>query len=103
MNLNSPYWFELAVMFGLTAIGGILLGHFEERTPKWRRVTKVLLGGAIAVTISATAGRPWFFIFLGVTAVMVLIIHMWWLPSKGVHGWTAEPRERYYALRGWKR
>lgn len=24
------------------------------------------------------------------------------LPKKGINGWTAEPREKYYALRGWK-
>lgn len=25
----------------------------------------------------------------------------WWLPRKGVSGWTAEPRGRHDALRGW--
>lgn len=100
--MNSPYWFELAVVFGLTSIGGILLGHFEGGRPKWQRVLKVLVGGAISVLISATAGREWFFVLLGVLTVAVVIIHAWWLPRKGVNGWTAEPRERYYALRGWK-
>ncbi len=100
--MNSPYWFELAVVFGLTSIGGILLGHFEEGRPKWQRVLKVLVGGAISVLISATAGREWFFVLLGVLTVAVVVIHGWWLPRKGVNGWTAEPRERYYALRGWK-
>ena len=100
--MNSPYWFELAVVFGLTSIGGILLGHFEAGRPKWQRVTKVLVGGALAVLISASAGREWFFAWLGAVAVAVVVIHAWWLPRKGVNGWTAEPRERYYALRGWK-
>jgi hypothetical protein len=40
------------------------------------------------------------FVVLGVIAVGVLIIHAWWLPRQGVNGWTAEPRDRYYALVG---
>ena len=27
-------------------------------------------------------------------------LHGWWLPRKGVNGWTAEPRDRYYELLG---
>jgi len=100
--MNSPYWFEVAVMGVLTAIGGILLGHFEAGAPKWRRVAKVFIGCGLAVLISATAGRVWFFVFLGVIAVLVVVVHAWLLPRKGINGWTAEPREKYYALRGWK-
>lgn len=32
----------------------------------------------------------------------VLVIHAWWLPKHGINGWTGEPKDRYYALRGWK-
>jgi predicted MFS family arabinose efflux permease len=52
--------------------------------------------------ISSTAGRGWFFVFLGVMTVAVVIVQTWWLPRKGINGWPAEPREKYYALRGWK-
>ncbi len=100
--LNSPYWFELAVVFGITAVGNILMGHFEAGVPKWKRVTKILLIAALSVAISATAGRVWFFALLGAVTVAVVIIHCWWLPKHGIDGWTAEPREKYYALRGWK-
>jgi uncharacterized membrane protein YccC len=100
--MNSPYWFEGAVMGVLIAIGNILLGHFEQGKAKWRRVAKVFIGCGLAVLISATAGREWFFVFLGAIAVMVVIVHCWWLPRKGINGWTAEPRDKYYALRGWK-
>ncbi|MBI2498341.1 MAG: hypothetical protein HYV75_10675 [Opitutae bacterium] len=99
--MNSSYWFEVAVMGVLIAIGNILLGHFEEGKARWRRVAKVFIGCGIAVVISATAGRAWFFVFLGMLSVAVLVVHVWWLPRKGINGWTAEPRERYYALRGW--
>ena len=33
-------------------------------------------------------------------ALVRVVVHGWWLPSHGVSGWTAEPRERYYALLG---
>jgi hypothetical protein len=98
-----PYWFELAVVFGITAFGGIFFGHFEERTPRWRKVLKLILIGLMSVTVSATAGRTWFFVMLGAMIVFVVIIHAWWLPKKGINGWTAEPKDKYYALRGWKR
>ncbi len=100
--LDSPYWFELAVTCGLICIGNIMLQQFAEGVPKWWRVAKMFLGGAISVCVSATAGREWFFGLLGLVTVAVLVIHCWWLPKKGINGWTAEPREKYYALRGWK-
>ena len=100
--LNSPYWFEVAVIFGITAVGNILMGHFEAGVPKWRRVLKIFVIAAISVVISATAGRGWFFVLLGAVSVAVGIIHLWWLPKHGINGWTGEPRDKYYALRGWK-
>jgi len=100
--MNSPYWFEVAVILGLTTVGNILMGHWEEGTPKWRRIVKPFVFCGLAVLISASAGRGWFFVFLGVMLAVVTVIHAWWLPRNGIHGWTAEPREKYYALRGWK-
>jgi hypothetical protein len=103
MNTNTwPYWFELAVILGIFAVGGILFGHFEEGRPKWQRVLKVFLVSGLMVFISAWAGRAWFFGALGLGFVLVVIIHAWWLPKKGINGWTAEPKDKYYAFRGWK-
>jgi len=101
--MNSPYWFELAVVFGLTCIGGILFQAFAECESKLRRIAKVIVGAGVAVLVSATAGRGWFFVLLGVMTVAVFVIHCWWLPRLGINGWTAEPKEKYHALRGWKR
>jgi hypothetical protein len=97
-----PYWFELTVILGIFAVGNILFGHFEAGRPKWQRVLKVFLVSALMVFISAAAGRAWFFGILGLGFVAVLIIHAWWLPKKGINGWTAEPKDKYYAFRGWK-
>ena len=96
-------WFEVAVVSTLFAVGNVLFGHFEEHTPKWRRLGKFALVMAICLSISAYLGRAWFWGFLLVMAIPPIVIHAWWLPRQGINGWTGEPREKYYALRGWKR
>jgi hypothetical protein len=88
-------------MAKIIAIGHCLLGHFEERTPKWRKVAKLLGALVIAVLISANWGRAWFFAVFALGTLIVLYIHLWWLPSHGINGWTGEPKEEYYRLRGW--
>jgi len=98
MNL----WIDVAVMASLFAVGNILFGHFEERTPKWRRVLKFFMMTAAVTLISATAGRGWSAALVAALFSVALVVHFWWLPRHGVHPWTAEPKEKYYALRGWK-
>ena len=98
MNL----WIDVAVMTSLFALGNILFGHFEERTPKWRRVLKLFVMTGIVVGLSATVGREWSIAFVGTLLGVVAVIHGWWLPRHGINGLTAEPRDKYYALRGWK-
>ncbi len=94
--------FEVAVVSTMFAVGNIVFGHFEEGTPKWRRLAKLALVMALGVAVSAQFGRTWFWAMFVVLALPVVYIHVWWLPSKGIDGWTGEPREKYYALRGWK-
>jgi hypothetical protein len=101
-SINS-LWFEVAVVSTITTVGSIFFGQFEEQTPKWRKVLK-LAGFLVAITaISAMAGRVWAFAFLAIAILFVLYIHAIWLPKKGINGWTAEPRDKYYELRGWKK
>lgn len=100
---TDTLWFEVAIVCGITAVGSILLGHFEEGAPKWRRVLKLANANVLTVFISATLGRVWAFGLLGLVLVAVLVIHLWWLPKHGINGWTGEPRDKYYELRGWKR
>ena len=98
----EPYWFEVAVIASIFALGNIFFGHFEEGVPKWRKVIRFFALTGLAVLISATAGRVWFYGFLGLGAAFALVVHLWWLPRHGIHPWTGEPKERYYQLRGWK-
>ena len=94
-------WIDIAFVASGFAIGNILFGHFEERTPKWRRVLKFFMFTALIAVISSTAGRMWSIAFVGALFSVVLTLHLWWLPKHGIHPFTGEPKEKYYALRGW--
>jgi hypothetical protein len=96
-------WYEIAVISTLVVLGNIFLGHFEEMTPKWKRLLKFVIYTIILCLISYYAGRKWFHISLITFSIFPLVIHLWWLPKKGINGWTGEPKEKYYELRGWKK
>ena len=98
MNL----WIDVAVMATLFALGNILFGHFEEKSAKWRRVLNFFVMVGAIVAISAFAGRQWSVGVVGALLAVVTVIHGWWLPRHGIHPLTGEPKEKYYALRGWK-
>lgn len=94
---------ELALASGIVALGSILFGRFEEGTPRWRRVRKLVSFLGITALISATAGRSWALVWvLGVPALGTAF-HIWWCRKHGINAWTVEPRDKYYELRGWKR
>ena len=82
-------------------LGNILFGHFEPFAPLWRRVLKVIVTLAITAGISYYFGRKGGVIAFAVVMLPVIYIHGFWLPKNGVNGWTGEPREKYFALRGW--
>lgn len=96
-------WMAVAITATIFAIGNILFGHFNEGTPKWKRVTKVLLVLAVVGVISAKAGPAWGLAPIGLMLVVAAVVHLWWLPRHGINGLTGEPREKYFALKGWAR
>ena len=99
----TQMWMDIAIVASIFAVGSILFGHFEEGTPKWRRVTKFFVTIGLVALISSTAGSVWVVAFIGTMSLGALIVHAWWLPRHGINGWTGEPRDKYYELRGWKR
>ncbi len=97
-------WFEVAMVMTIFAFGNIFFGHFEERTPKWRRALKIPLIVGLVLAVSAALGRAWAMGILVVAGVVpFVVVHLWWLPKHGINGWTGEPKEKYYKLRGWDR
>jgi hypothetical protein len=82
----------------------MFMGHFEERTPKMRKVAKYILTNLIVCLISVYAGRTVSMTILGLLCIPVLYIHAYWLPvKKGINGWTGEPKAKYYEFRGWSK
>jgi hypothetical protein len=96
-------WFELAIISTLVVVGTIFFGHFEEMTPKWKRLLKFITYTTVLCLISYYFGRHWFYISLGTMLIFVIIVHAWWLPKKGINGLTGEPRDKYYEFRGWEK
>ena len=96
-------WMAVAITATIFALGNILFGHFEEKTPKWKRVTKLGLVLGFVAAISAAFGPVW---GLAPVALMMLaagVVHLWWLPRHGINGLTGEPKDKYYEFRGWKK
>jgi hypothetical protein len=92
---------NITIVAVLLAIGNVAFRHFEPSMPLWRRLLKIFVALAITAVISYYFGRTGVIIAIGIAILPVIYIHGIWLPRHGVNGWTGEPRERYYALRGW--
>ena len=102
MLATESLWFEIAIVSIIYAFGNILMGHFEERTPKIRRIGKYLLSLLLVCGISVFFGRIASMIFLASFIFPLLYIHAYYLPKKkGINGWTGEPKSKYYEFRKW--
>jgi cbb3-type cytochrome oxidase subunit 3 len=102
MWVTDSLWFEIAIVSIIFALGNILMGHFEEQTPKVRRVGKYLLAIILICGISFLFGRFAAMGLLAFSILPILYIHMYYLPKKkGINGWTGEPKSRYYEFRKW--
>ena len=102
MWTTESLWFEIAIVSIIYAFGNILMGHFEERTPKLRRVGKYILTLVIVCGISIAFGRSVAMILLSLFTIPLLYVHAYYLPKKkGINGFTGEPKSKYYDFRGW--
>jgi len=99
---TETLWFEVAIVSIIYALGNMLMGHFEEQTPKIRRVAKYVLTLVFVCGISIFAGRTVAMIFLALFIIPLIYIHGYFLPKKkGINGWTGEPKSKYYEFRKW--
>jgi len=99
--ITGSIWFEIAVVSIIYAVGNILFGHFEEHTHKMRRIGKYILTLILVIGLSMIFSRTAAMVTLGILFIPALYIHCIALPKKGINGWTAEPKDKYYELRGW--
>ena len=106
MRMISPmwrtetYWFDVALVTTVLMLGHIGFGRFVEHQSRGLRLVKSLLGIAVLIGASVWLGRLWMYAGLAAIGVALVVVHGWWLPTRGVNGWTAEPRDRYNALMG---
>jgi hypothetical protein len=99
---TESLWFEVAIVSMIFAIGNMVMGHFEERTPKLRRVGKYVVILLLICSISVLLGRTIAMTVLGLSVIPILYIHVYYLPrKKGINGWTGEPKSKYYEFRKW--
>jgi hypothetical protein len=104
MWTTDTLWFEIAIVSIIYALGNILMGHFEEQTPKIRRVGKYLITILLVCVVSVYFGRNISMILLSIFIIPLLYIHAYYLPKrKGINGWTGEPKSRYYDFRNWNK
>jgi len=104
MFTTGSIWFEIAIVSIIYALGNILFGHFEEQTPKIKRVGKYLLTVALVCFISIFFGRATAMVVLACFFIPFVYTHAYYLPKKkGINGWTGEPKSRYYEFRGWNK
>jgi len=96
-------WIAVAVTATIFAVGNILFGHFEEKTPKWKRITKVIVVIGFVAALSSAFGPAWGLLPVALMLVAATVVHLWWLPRHGINGLTGEPKEKYYQFRGWDR
>jgi hypothetical protein len=94
-------WIDVAAVASLFALGNIFFGHFEERTAKWRRVLKFGMFTVVTAWIASAGGHAWAAGFIAAAAALGLSAHFIILRRHGINPWTAEPKDKYYALRGW--
>ncbi|RYG25046.1 hypothetical protein EON82_08565 [bacterium] len=93
---------DLLVVTLVFAVGNLVWGHFEAKTPLWRRWAKYFAFLVITALLSAKFGHVGVATMLGLGFVAAVVVHGWWLPKHGINGWTGEPREAYERLRGWR-
>ena len=94
-------WFEVSIVTIFFLVGNIFLGHFEERSPRWRPLIKYLVTLIIILSISLIFGRTTALLLLALSLIPVLYVHAVLLPKKGINGWTGKPKSKYYEFRGW--
>jgi hypothetical protein len=101
MLSTNTLWFEVTIVTIYFLLGNIYFGHFEERSPKWRKVVKYIVTLAIILLLSIYFGRTVALITIGLSVIPIIYVHGVLLPRKGINGWTGEPKSKYYDFRGW--
>jgi hypothetical protein len=91
---------ELGIAVAVFVLGQGFFGNFQGETPRASTVRKWVVYFALVLILGLTVGRPWSLIWTLLPPIG-LVGHCIWCFKYGIHPVTAEPRDRYYAARGW--
>jgi hypothetical protein len=91
---------EFTVSLSILVLGTLLFRGFQGRTPVAVTVRKWVVYFALVFALTMTVGRPWSLLWT-LSPVFGLVVHFAWCFRHRIHPFTAEPRDRYFALRGW--
>ena len=94
---------DAVVALGLSVLLVVLFGRFEVGVPAGRRVVRMGVYLVPALVISYTAGPPWTYVWLVGALLPGARFHVVWCIRHDINPLTAEPRDKYLALRGWDR
>lgn len=94
---------QLFVAATMVALGAMVFSRFGHYTPAWQKVTKLVVFLGITALISRYAGVGWAWMWIFSTLALGVGVHVWWTRSHGIGVFSAEPRAKYYALRGWSK
>lgn len=72
---TTSIWFETTIVTIFFLLGHIFLGHFEERSPSWRKLVKYIVTLTIILLLSIYFGRTVALTVLGVSLIPVIYIH----------------------------
>lgn len=87
---------------GLVVLAGQrVFGRFERGTARLRLALRWALYLSGAVLLARRPGAPWSWLWILGLPALGIAIHVAWCRRHGIDALRAEPREKYYRLRGW--
>lgn len=90
---------HLLAAAALLFAGNILFRHFDPHLSRGRRLLKSGVALGITALVSYYFGTSGVLVPGGLAFIPLVYVHGYWLPKQGINGWTAELRDKYYALR----
>lgn len=82
MWTTDSLWFEVAIVSSIFAVGNMTFGHFEEQTPKLRRIGKYLFTLLLITMISFYWGRTVAMVVLAAALLPVIYVHGFYCRGK---------------------
>lgn len=96
-------FFALFVASTLLALGCMVFGEFEARTPLGRRIGKLIVLLVSTALVAQFVGTGWALGWVGLLFGLGLGVHTWWTRRHGIDFLRPEPRAKYEMLRGWNK